>query len=104
MNTFFQSQCNDCPLALMNHSLTNYTNVNKLEEYSLYVMYCDQISVFETKLKNYIFASIHNRNFQFYAIEKHKASEDLSPPLTFVLFEQKQKHHYNLIYLLSYLL
>ena len=89
MNSFFNSQFNDCTLTWMCHNRTTNRKINRLHERCLWIIYKDKQSSFKTLLERDSFVSIHNKNIQCQATEMHKVSNGLTPPLASNIFRQK---------------
>ena len=66
---FIESQFKYCPLIWMLHSRTMNIKINRLHEWSLRIVYCDQSSTFEELLEIDKTFSIHHKNIQSLAIE-----------------------------------
>ena len=79
----------------MCHSRTLHTQINKIHERALRIVYRDNISTFEHLLAKSGSVTIHNRNLQFLAIEIYKALNKLSSSLMSELFQVKDTR-YNL--------
>ena len=89
MNAFINSQFSYCPLLWMCHSRTLNTQINRIHERALRIVYMDQISSFEELLEKSDSVSIHHRNLQILATEIYKALHNLSSPLMSELFKIK---------------
>ena len=94
MNAFIQSQFSYCPLLWMCHSRIIHTQINKIHERALKIVYNDHISSFETLLDKSGTVSIHHRNLQLLAVELYKAVHNLSSPLMHNLFQIKEMNLY----------
>ena len=66
---FIESQFKYCPIIWMLHSRTMNIKINRLHEWSLRIVYCDQSSTFEELLEIDKTFSIHHKNIQSLAIE-----------------------------------
>ena len=79
MNAFFISQFSYCPPVWMCHSRTNNSKINRLHERCLRIVYNDKQSSFNELLEKDGSVSIHMRNIQILATERHKLINNLSP-------------------------
>ena len=95
MNAFISSQFCYCPLLRMCHSRLLNTQINKIHERALHIVYKDNISSFEFLLEKSGSVKIHYRNLQYLAVEIYKALNNLSSPLMSELFRVKNMK-YNL--------
>ena len=95
MNAFISSQFCYCPLLWMCHSRLLNTQINKIHERVLRIVYKDNISSFEFLLEKSGSVKIHYRNLQYLAVEIYKALNNLSSPLMSELFRVKNMK-YNL--------
>ena len=89
MNAFITSQFNYCPLIWMCHSRTLETQINRIHERALKIVYRENDSSFETLLKKSGSVTIHHRNVQLLATEIFKALNNLSSSLMSDLFKIK---------------
>ena len=96
MNAFFKLQFSYCPLVQMCHSRTNNSQINRLHERCLRIIYIDKQSLFELLLEKDKYVSIHSRNLQILATEMYKIKNDLSPLIVIELFERRNEQHYDL--------
>ena len=71
MNAFISSQFNYCPLLWMCHSRSLNTQINKIHDRALSIVYRDNASSFETLLEKSV--SVHHSNIQSLAIEIFKS-------------------------------
>ena len=96
MNSFVSSQFNYCPLLWMCHCRTIHTQINKIHERALRIVYKDENLSFDELLEKSGSVSIQNRNLQLLAVEIFKALNNLSsPPPMSELFKIKETK-YNL--------
>ena len=104
MNAFINSQFSYCPLIWMCHSRTINTQINKIHERALRIVYNDQVSSFDELLIKSDSVTIHNRNLQLLVTEIYKALHNLSSPLMSELFKIKdsKRNFRNLGGLVSY--
>ena len=65
------------------------TQINKIHERALRIVYKDNISSFEFLLEKSGSVKIHYRNLQYLAVEIYKALNNLSSPLMSELFRVK---------------
>ena len=79
VNTFFDSQLNDCPLLWIFCSRSLNHNVNRLHERSLRIAYNDYTATFEDLLAKAKTVTIHQRNLRVLTIEMCKIANGLSP-------------------------
>ena len=91
MNTFFKSEFNYCPLVwtCCNRSLN--TNINRLHERYLRIVYNDKRSSFNELLVKDGSVSIHHRNIQKLAVEMFKVSAGSSPEIVNELFHFREQ-------------
>ena len=90
MNTFIFSHFSYCPLIWMCHSRSLNSQINRIHERALRIVYSDNISSFDELLKMSNSVRVH-RNIQLLAVEIYKALNKLSPSLTTELFQIKKK-------------
>ena len=69
MNSFVSSQFNYCPLLWMCHCRTLHTQINKIHERALRIVYKDEDLSFGELLEKSGSVSIHYRNLQLLAVE-----------------------------------
>ena len=93
MDAFISSQFNYCPLVWMCHSRSINTQINRIHERALRIVYKDNILSFEQLLEKSGSFSIHHRNIQLLAIEIYKALNNLSSPLMVELFKIKESNY-----------
>ena len=96
MNAFFTSQFSYCPLVWMCHSRANNNKINRLHERCLRIVYNDKQSSFNKLLEKDGSVSIHMRNIQILATERHKLINNLSPTNMNRVFKLNSDSHYNL--------
>ena len=80
----------------MCHSLIDNTQINKLHERCLRIVYNDKMSSFENVLEEDSSVSIHNRNLQVLATEMFKINRAISSSIMECIFEPRAEHPYNL--------
>ena len=78
MNSFFSSQFSYCPLVWMFHSRTTNSQINRLHERCLRLIYSDKMSSFENLLKKDKSVTVHTRNPQILATELFTAFRSIS--------------------------
>ena len=88
INTSLASHFSYCPLVWMCHSRTNKNKINRLHERCLRTVYNDKQSSFNELLKKDGSVSIHMRNTQILATERHKLINNLSPPIMNRVFKR----------------
>ena len=89
MNAFVSSQFNYCPLLWMCHSRVLHTQINRIHERALRIVYRDNLSSFEFLLEKSGSVKIHYRNLQLLAIEIYKALNNISSSLMSERFQIK---------------
>ena len=101
INAFITSHFNYCPFIWMCHSRTMETQINRIHDRALKIIYGDNVSSFETLLKKSGSVTIHHRNLQLLATEIYKAFNNLSSSLMSDLFKIKIQNtiYVNMIYL-----
>ena len=92
-NAFITSHFNYCRLIWMCHSRTMETQINRIHERDLKIIYWDNISSFEMLLKKSGSVTIHHRNLQLLATEIYKALNNLSSGLMSDLFKIKDTNY-----------
>ena len=97
MNSFVSSQFNYCPLLWMCHCRTIHTQINKIHERDLRIVYKNEDLSFDELLEKSGSVSIHYRNLQLLAVEIFKALNNLSSPVMSGLSKIKETK-YNLRY------
>ena len=80
----------------MCHSRTNNSQINRLHERCLRIIYIDKQSLFELLLEKDKYVSIHSQNLQILGTEMYKIKNDLSPLIVIELFERRNEQHYDL--------
>ena len=95
MNAFISSHFSYCPLIWMCYSRSLNTQINKIHERALRIVYSDNVSSFEELLEISKSVTIHHRNIQLLAVEIYKALNNLSSSLMMDVFQTK-KTNYNL--------
>ena len=85
-----------CPLVWMFHSRKLNSQVNKLHERALRIVYQDYSSSFTELLERDNSTTIHNRNIQLLATELYKVKNGLSPPFMNEIFVENAQHYYDL--------
>ena len=95
MNAFISSHFSYCPLIWMCYSRSLNTQINKIHERALRIVYSDNVSSFEKLLEISKSVTIHHRNIQLLAVEIYKALNNLSSSLMMDIFQTK-KTNYNL--------
>ena len=80
-NGLKKSQFSYCPLVWMFCSRQINNMINKIHERALRIVLNDNISDFETMLRNMNDITIHHRNIQTLMIELFKIKYDLAPPI-----------------------
>ena len=98
MNAFFDSRFSYCPLIWMFHSRHLNSEINRLKECCVWVIYNDKTLSFEQLLENDNSLSIHHRNIQALVIEMYKVTNRLSPEIMSEIFQISEKSRYNLRY------
>ena len=73
MDAFISSQFKYCPLVWMCYSRSIHTQITRIHERALGIVYKNNILSFEKLLEKSGWVSIHHRNIQLLAIEIHKA-------------------------------
>ena len=94
MDAFISSQLNYCPLIWMCHSRGIHTQINRIHERALTIVYKDNTLSFEKLLEKSGSVTIHHRNIQLLAIEIYKALNNLSSPLMAKLFKIKESNYH----------
>ena len=94
MDAFISSQFNYCPLIWMCHSRGIHTQINRIHERALRIVYKDNTLSFEKLLEKSGSVTIHHRNIQLLAIEICKALNNLSSPLMAELFKIKESNYH----------
>ena len=89
MNAFILSQFSYCPLLWMCHNRLLHTQINRIHERALRIVYRDNTLSFESLLEKSGSVKIHYRNLQFLAVEIYKALNNLSSLLMSELFQIK---------------
>ena len=89
INVFITSHTNYCPLIWVCHSRTTETQINRIHERALKIIYRDNVSSFETLLTKSGSVTMHHRNLQLLATEIYKALNNLSSSLMSDLFKIK---------------
>ena len=79
----------------MFHSRTLHTQINRIHERALRIVYKDNTSSFELLSEKSGLVKIHHRNLQFLAVDIYKALNKLSSSLMSALFKVKDTK-YNL--------
>ena len=87
MNTFIFSHFSYCPLIWMCHSRSLNSQINRIHERALRIVYSDNISYFDELLKMSNSVRVHHRNIQLLAVEMYKALNKLSSSLMTELFQ-----------------
>ena len=82
MKAFIKSQCGYSPLIQMFHSRGVKSKINHLYEWSLRIVYKDNISYFEDLLKRRKLFTIHQKNIQSLATELFKVKRNFSNNIT----------------------
>ena len=90
MNAFITSHFSYCPLLWTCHKRLLRTQINKIHERALRIVYKDNTTSFESLLEQSGSVSIHHRNLQCLALEIYKALNNLSPPFMSELFQIKE--------------
>ena len=90
MNTFISSHFSYCPLIWMCHSRSLNTQINRIHERALRIVYSDNVSSFEELLKISGSVMTHHRNIQQLAVEIYKTLNNLSSSLMTELFQTKK--------------
>ena len=90
MNSFIRSHFSYCPLIWMCHSRSLNTQINRIHERALRIVYNDNDSTFEELLSISGSVRIHHRNIQQLATEIYKALYNLSSTLMKELFQTKK--------------
>ena len=93
IKAFIESQFNYCRLVWMFHSRTLNNKINKLQERSLRIIYCDDTSSFEELLRKDGSVTIHHRNIQALATEMYKVKNNLSPKIILDMFQLNIRQH-----------
>ena len=96
MKAFIASEFGYCPLLWMFHSRKLNSRVNKLNERALRIVYQDYASSFTELLEKDNSTTIHNRNFQFQAIELFQVKNGLLPLFMNEIFVENAQHYYDL--------
>ena len=88
MKAFVASEFAYCPFLWMFHSRKLNSQVNKLHERVLRIVYQDYASSFTQLLEKDNLTTIHNRNIQSLATELFKVKNGLSPPFMDEIFKE----------------
>ena len=80
----------------MFHSRKLNSQVNKLHERVLRIVFQDYASSFTQLLEKDNLTTIHNRNIQLLATDLFKVKNGLSPPFMDEIFMENAQYHYNL--------
>ena len=96
MKAFTASKFCYCPLVWMFHSMKLNSQVNKLHEKALRIVYQDYASSFSELLEKDNLTTIHIRNSQLLATELFNLKNGLSPPFMDGIFVEKAQHYYDL--------
>ena len=78
---FVHSQFSYSPLVWMFHNRKENSQINRIHERALRILYKDDVSPFEELLKRDRSFTVHQRNIQSLAIEMYKAKPNLDPSL-----------------------
>ena len=93
INEFFKAQFNYCPIIWIFHSRCLNSEVNRLHEMCLRMIYV-KISNFEELLDKDNSISIHHNNIHATAIEMYKVVNDISPDIMIGVFKLRNNSHY----------
>ena len=93
MKSFITSQFSYCPLIWMFHSRAINSQINRIHERALRIVYMDHILPFEELLIKSGSVTIHIRNLQLLVTEVYKALHNLSSPLMSDLFKIKESKY-----------
>ena len=89
MKAFIESQFSYCPLIWMFHSRGVNNKINHLHEWSLQIVYKDNVSSFKDLLKKDISFTIHQRNIQSLAIELVTVKGNISNNKMYDIFQTR---------------
>ena len=95
MRSFIMSQFSYCPLIWMCHSRKINTQINKLHERALRLVYNDKSSSFRELLERDNSVTIHERNIQVLLTEIFKVKSGAAPEIMTEIFKFKD-HSYDL--------
>ena len=90
MNTFIFSHFSYCPLIWICHSRSLKSQIYRIHERALRIVYSDNFSSFDELLKMSNSVRVHHRNIQLLAVEIYKALNKLSSSLMTELFQIKK--------------
>ena len=88
--SFVHSQFSYSPLVWMFHNRKENSQINRIHERALRILYRDDISSFEELLDRDGSFTVHQRNIQSLAIEMYKAKNNLGPSLLKDIFVERQ--------------
>ena len=93
MKAFIESQFGYCPLVWMFHSRNRNNKINRIHERSLRITYNDQSSSFQNLLEKDNSVTLHYRNIEILATEKHTSLQELSPLLMNEIFVENNNNY-----------
>ena len=96
MKAFIASKFDYHSLAWMFHGRKLSSQVNKLHERTLRIVYQDYASSFTELLEQDNSTTINKRNMQLLATELFKVKNGLSPPFINEIFLENAHHYYDL--------
>ena len=91
LKAFIESQFSYCPLVWMFHGRVINSNINRLHERALRIVYGYFTSSFDELLNVCGSVTIHQRNIQTLAIEIYKTKNDLNPAFMKDIFTMRKE-------------
>ena len=96
IKAFIASEFGYYPLVWMFHSRNWNSQVNKVHERALRIVYQDYAFSFTELLQNDNSTTIHNRNIQLLVTELSKVKNGLPQPFMNEIFVENVQHYYDL--------